>query len=64
MTALHRYCPDHSPERALCGVYVAGAVEVADEAVATDPRPACVVCLDLHQLACEDACLALHEATR
>lgn len=27
--------------------------------VAEDPRPACVVCADIHALPCEDACLSL-----
>lgn len=61
---LHRFCPDHSPERSLCGLDVAGIPELTEAQVAADPRPPCVVCEDLHRLACEDVCLALREATR
>ena len=59
MTLLHRYCPDHDPHRALCGLPLVGAEELAESDVEADPRPACVVCADIHRLACEDACLAL-----
>jgi hypothetical protein len=55
---LHRYCPDHNPHRALCGLPLVGAEEVAEKDLATDRRPACVVCGDLSAAACEDACLS------
>ncbi len=60
---LHRYCPDHTPHKALCGLPLVGAEEVAERDVEADPRPECVVCSDLSGMACEDACLALREAT-
>lgn len=56
---LHRYCPDHTPSRALCGLPLVGAEEVAERDVATDPRSACVVCDAIHGLPCEEACLSL-----
>jgi len=57
---LHRYCPDHSPDRALCGVDVSGVEEIDPDTF--DPDTAelctwCVVCADLAEIACEDACL-------
>lgn len=64
MAALHRYCPDHSPDRALCGAVATGEL-VADEDVdaTAETLAFCVVCADLNEQACEDACLALREAT-
>lgn len=56
--SLHRYCPDHDPSRALCGINLAGVAEVAAEAVASHPLPACVVCEDLAPRPCSDACLS------
>ncbi len=68
MTALlHRYCPDHSAGKALCGMVLDSGVgfTVVDEAVLdAAPGDACLVCGDLSPMACEDACLgARSEAT-
>lgn len=60
---LHRYCPDHDPHRALCGLPLVGAEEVAERDVAGDRRPACLVCADLSAMACVDACLGALEDT-
>lgn len=62
---LHRYCPDHDPDRSLCGISLAGAPDVSgDEDAAAETMPWCVVCFDLGEIACEDACLgARSEAT-
>lgn len=58
--SLHRYCPDHEPARALCGVDISGLELVADCEVdaAAETMPWCVVCADLSEQACSDACLA------
>ncbi len=67
MTALHRFCADHGAGKSLCGVAVAVAEIVAEEdaeAVA-ETMPWCVVCSDLNEQACSDACLGgRREATR
>lgn len=61
MTAplLHRYCPDHTPDRALCGLdLVASGAEQVDPGK-IEERDECLVCADLAPMPCENACRAL-----
>jgi hypothetical protein len=53
---LHRYCRDHTPERSLCGISLRWGA--ADPSNAVEAMPVCVVCADLAEAACQDACLA------
>lgn len=62
--SLHRYCPDHDPTRALCGIPI-GPVADSEVAATAEAMPWCVVCFDLSEQACSDACLSTRsEATQ
>lgn len=49
--ALHRYCPDHDPTKALCGIPVDHVAD-SDIPATAETMPWCVVCADLSEQAC------------